>query len=54
MRVMRIAAAATVLGLGGFIVIMVRHEKRRTARGPAGSPRAGRVGPGLAGKRGLR
>jgi protein SCO1 len=32
MRVVRIAAAATVLALGAFIVVMVRSERRRTAR----------------------
>jgi len=32
MQVVRIAAAGTVLALGAFIVVMVRSEKRRTAR----------------------
>ena len=35
MRAMRIAGATTVLALGGFIVFMVRHDKRR--RRPSGS-----------------
>ena len=39
MRVVRIAAAATALALGAFIVIMVRVERRRTARGSTRSPR---------------
>ncbi len=33
MRVIRGAAAATVLALGAFIVVMARSEKRRTGRG---------------------
>jgi protein SCO1/2 len=45
MRVIRIAAAATVLALGAFIVVMVRSEKRRTARGTTRSPRAGHGRP---------
>ena len=45
MRVVRVAAAATVLALGAFIAVMVRVERRRTARGPARSPRAGRGRP---------
>jgi protein SCO1 len=47
MRVMRIAAAATVLALGAFIVVMVRHEKRRMARGSMRSAREGGVRPEL-------
>jgi protein SCO1 len=49
MRVVRIAAAATVLALGAFIVVMVRVERRRTARGAMHSPRAGHAHPGLVG-----
>jgi protein SCO1/2 len=49
MRVVRIAAAATVLALGAFIVVMVRLERRRTARGAMPSPRAGHAHPGLVG-----
>jgi hypothetical protein len=45
--VMRIAAATTVLALGAFIVVMVRHEKRRMARGSIRSAREGRVRPEL-------
>jgi hypothetical protein len=37
MRVMRLAGAATVLALVGFIVVMLRRER---ARGSTGSPRA--------------
>jgi protein SCO1/2 len=33
MRVIRVAAAGTVLALGGFIAVMVRSDKRRTRRG---------------------
>ena len=40
MRVIRIAAAATVLALGAFIVVMVRSEKRRAR--PALAERRGR------------
>jgi protein SCO1/2 len=47
MRVMRIAAAATVLALGAFIVVMVQHEKRRMARGSIRSAREGGVRPEL-------
>jgi protein SCO1/2 len=36
MRAMRLAGAATVLALGSFILIMLRHEKRR---GSSGAPR---------------
>jgi protein SCO1/2 len=32
MRVVRIAGAATVLALGAFIVVMLRHDKRRVPR----------------------
>jgi protein SCO1/2 len=52
MRVVRVAAAATVLALGAFIVIMVRSEKRRTAR-PTGPPRTGHARPDLVECRGL-
>jgi protein SCO1/2 len=37
MRAIRLAGAATVLALGGFILVMVRRER---ARGSTGSPRA--------------
>ena len=47
MRAVRIAAAATVLALSAFIVVMVRSEKRRTARGSTRSPRAGDARPQL-------
>ncbi len=47
MRAVRIAAAATVLALGAFIVVMVRSEKRRTARGSTRSSRAGDARPQL-------
>jgi protein SCO1/2 len=53
MRVVRIAAAATFLALGTFIVVMVRSEKRRTARGSTRSPRAGQARPELVESPGL-
>src|SRR5262249_37587116 len=34
MRAMRLAGAATVLALGGFIVLMVRRERRHAASLP--------------------
>jgi hypothetical protein len=40
MKAMRVAGAATVLALVGYIVIMVRRER---ARGSTGSPRAGDI-----------
>ena len=52
MRVIRAAAFATVLALGAFIVVMVRSEKRRTARGAARSPRTGHARPALVDRRG--
>ena len=52
MRVIRVAAAATVLALGAFIVVMVRSEKRRTARGATRSLRAGHARPELVERRG--
>jgi protein SCO1/2 len=52
MRVVRIAAAATILALGAFIVVMVRSEKRRTARGSTCSPGAGHARPELVESRG--
>ena len=52
MRVIRVAAAATVLALGAFIAIMVRSEKRRMARGATRSLRAGHASHGLLDGRG--
>lgn len=46
-RVIRIAAAATVVVLGAFIAVMLRSEKRRTARrtaGGSGQPSSSRSG----------
>ena len=51
MRVIRAAAVATVLALGAFIVVMVRSEKRRTARGSTRSPRTGHARPALVERR---
>jgi protein SCO1 len=51
MRVIRAAAVATVLALGAFIVVMVRSEKRRTARGSTHSPRTGHARPALVERR---
>jgi protein SCO1/2 len=51
MRVIRAAAVATVLALGAFIVVMVRSEKRRTARGSTRSPRTGHAPPALVERR---
>jgi len=52
MRVIRVAAAATVLALVAFIVVMVRGEKRRPARAATLSPRAGHARPALVERRG--
>ena len=52
MRVVRIAAAATVLCLGAFIVVMVRSEKRRTSGGATSSTRTGYTRPELVESRG--
>jgi protein SCO1 len=60
MRVIRIAAAATVLILGAFIVVMLRSEKRRTVRrtgsasGELSSSRSGRRRFELVDRRGRR
>ena len=47
MRAIRLAGAATVLALGGFILVMLRRERRRSASaardtrgGPASSPKS--------------
>ena len=45
MRAIRIAAAATILALGGFIVVMVRRERRAHTRGLPPSHFPSRLSP---------